>query len=101
MLWHRVLQSQSAEPAIGQIQVYFLTQPPLRANSIAVSDNQHPDHQLRTYGGATRMAVVVRQVSTQLAKVKHPINSPEEVISGDVIFEMKGMEQLVLHHLMS
>ena len=46
------------------------------------------------------MAVVVRQVSTQLAKVKHPINSPEEVILGDVIFEMKGMEQLVLHHLL-
>src|ERR1700722_12197816 len=52
------IEPQATEPAISQIEVELLAQPPLGANAEAVADNLHPDHQLRIDRRATRLAVV-------------------------------------------
>ena len=40
-------QSQSTKPTIGEIEMYLFAQASLRANTKAVPDDQHADHQLR------------------------------------------------------
>jgi hypothetical protein len=51
-----VFQPQSAEPAVGKIEVHFLAQPPLRADAEAIADKQHSDHELRIDRRAPRVA---------------------------------------------
>src|SRR5580700_8310473 len=38
---HRALEPEPTEPAVAEVQVYFLAQPPLRADAEAVADDQH------------------------------------------------------------
>jgi hypothetical protein len=38
------IKPEPAKPAIRQVQVDFLAQPPLGPDPEAVSDQQHPDH---------------------------------------------------------
>ena len=65
-----VLQTQPAEPAVGQVQLHLLAQPPLRADRIAVADQQHPDHQLGIDRRTARVAVVGRHLAAQPAQVQ-------------------------------
>ena len=39
-----ILQAQSAESAIGQVQMHLFAQSPLRTDAIAVANDQHPHH---------------------------------------------------------
>ena len=41
-----ILQVELAEPAVGQMQLDFLTELAFRADAVAVVDNEHPDRQL-------------------------------------------------------
>ena len=52
-----VFQPKPAEPAIGQIQLDLLAEPPFRTDRIAVAHQQHPDHQLGADRGAAGVAV--------------------------------------------
>src|SRR5215470_8323609 len=40
------VQIEAAEPTIGEMQFDFLAELPLKADTKAVADDQHPDHQL-------------------------------------------------------
>jgi len=42
---HLVLQSQSAEPPMRQVQVDFLAQPPLGPDAEAITHDQHANQQ--------------------------------------------------------
>src|SRR6187455_3633346 len=57
VIGHRSIQVEPAEPAIGQVQLNLLAQPALGADTEAVADDQHPDHQLRIDRRAPRVAV--------------------------------------------
>jgi hypothetical protein len=46
MVRHGIFQTETAEPAVGQVQVNFFTQAPLGTDAITVANDQHPDHQL-------------------------------------------------------
>ncbi len=46
---HRIFDTQAAEPAIRQVQPHFLAQLTFRADTQAVTDQQHADHQLRIH----------------------------------------------------
>lgn len=50
---HITVQPQAAEPAVGQIAVDLLAQPPLRPSAKPVADDEHPHHQLRIDRRAT------------------------------------------------
>ena len=65
-----VIQIELAKPAVGQVQLYFLTQLAFRADAIAVAHDEHPDHELRIDRGPPDVAVERRQL---LAKIdQHP-----------------------------
>ena len=38
VIGYRILEAESAKPAIGQVEMHFLTQPTLRPNTEAVPD---------------------------------------------------------------
>ena len=89
MVRHRVLKSQSTEPAIRQIEVNLFAQPALGTNAEAVTDDQHPHHQLRIDRRPPGVAVERRQVLAQIAEVEATINPAQQVIGGNVIVEIE------------
>jgi hypothetical protein len=42
---HIAFKPELAEPAIGEIEVNFLAEPPLGPDAKAIADQQHPDQQ--------------------------------------------------------
>jgi hypothetical protein len=44
MIRHRSIQTEPAEPTVGQIEVNLIAQAPFRSNAEAVADQEHPDH---------------------------------------------------------
>ena len=74
MVRNRVFYAQTAEPAVGQVQRHFLAQAPLRADRIAIADNQHPDHQLGAHRRTTQVAVMGRHLAAQPAQVQNRID---------------------------
>ena len=47
MIRDSIFDAQLAEPAIGEVNLHFTTDQPLRADRKGVSHDQHPDHQFR------------------------------------------------------
>ena len=54
MVGHLIIEIEPAEPAIGQMQIDLLAQPPLEADAIAIANNQHPDHEFWDQSKADR-----------------------------------------------
>ena len=46
MVRHVAIETQPAEPSIGQVQMHFLAESTLRPYPEAVADDEHADHQL-------------------------------------------------------
>jgi hypothetical protein len=44
MVRNLVVEVELAEPAVGKVQCYFLAQPPLMADAVAVPHQKHSDH---------------------------------------------------------
>jgi hypothetical protein len=57
MVRNLVVQIELAEPAVGKVQGHFLAQPALMTNAIAVTDQEHTDHQLGINRGPADVAV--------------------------------------------
>ena len=47
MAGHFVFNPEAAKPAIGRVKPNLLAQTAFPADRIAITDNQHPDHQFR------------------------------------------------------
>jgi hypothetical protein len=57
MIRNLVIEIEATEPAIGKVELDFFEQLPLRTNSIAVRDDEHPDHELGIDRRSTKLAV--------------------------------------------
>src|SRR5208283_1335168 len=93
---HRVFQPQPAEPAIRQVQVHLLAQPPLRPDAEAVTHDQYANQQLGINRGAAGMAVERSKVPVQITQIKKLINAAQQVIGRNVIVKIERVEQLLL-----
>src|SRR5215472_17639684 len=71
---HGTVKPEPAEPAVRQVQVNFLAQPPLRAYAEAIADDQHPNHQLRINGRPTNLTVKRRQLAPYPVKFDKAVN---------------------------
>ena len=85
-----IFQAQPAEPAVGQIQMDFFAKPALGADAEAVTDDQHPDHQLRINGWPASVAVVFGEVLVEIAKIEILVDAAKEVILGNVVVKIEG-----------
>jgi len=57
MVRNLVVEIELAEPAVSKVQRYFLAQPALVTNAIAITYQEHPDHQLGINRGPPAIAV--------------------------------------------
>jgi hypothetical protein len=90
---HVAIPAQPAEPAIGQVEVNLLAQPPLRADPEAVADQQHADQQLRIDRGPPNRAVERRQSRPQLLQIYEAVDRPEHVLGRHVPIQRELVEQ--------
>ena len=74
----------------------LFAQPPFRADTEAVPDNQHPDQQLRIDRRPPRLAIEGCQVCPKPIEVNEAIDRPQQMRLGYVTFERELVEQSVL-----
>src|SRR5262245_54471653 len=92
------LKSEPTKPAISQVQMHFLTQPPFGSNTKAIAHDQHPDEQLRIDRGAAHSAVERRQMFADVGQVDEAVDRPEEMICRHMLLKAEAIEKLFLHH---
>jgi hypothetical protein len=44
---HLAVEAEPTEPAVSEVQVNLLAQPPFGTNAVAIANQQHPHEQLR------------------------------------------------------
>src|ERR1043165_5397537 len=79
--------------------MHFLAEPPLRPDAVAIADHKHPDHQLGINRRPTDTAVEGRQLLSDLAKIDKPVYRPQQMVSRNMSFERKLIEQSSLFDL--
>ncbi len=103
---HPAVEPEAAEPAIGEVQVDLVAEPPFRPDAEAVAHDQHADHQLRIDRGPARLAVERRQLPPQPCEIDETVDRPEQVVGWHVAVEREVVEQRALldlsrpHHLL-
>jgi hypothetical protein len=78
MVRHVTVEAKPAEPTIGEVQMHFLAEPPLRADSKAVADDQHSDHQFGIDRRPPDRAVEGSEVSPNFRQVDEAIDRSQE-----------------------
>ena len=96
MIGHVAVEPEPAKPAIGQVQMDLLAQPPLRADAEAVADDQHADQQFRIDRRPADLAVERRQLLPQPIEFDEPVDRSQQVPLGHMPFERKLVKQSVL-----
>ena len=81
------VEAEPAEPAIGQVEMNLLAQPPLRADAEAVADDQHPDHQLGIDRGPAGRAVERGQMRADVPKIDEAVDPPQQMVGRHMILE--------------
>src|SRR4029077_12621820 len=93
MIGDSAVQSESAEPAIGEIKVNFVAEAALGTNAHAVADDQHADHQLGIDRGPAHLAVKRLQRLADIIEGEVTVDAPEHVIDRDVFLKAEIIEQ--------
>src|SRR4030095_13939289 len=96
MIRDSVLNAELAEPAIGQVHLYFATDQSLRTDRKDISHNQHPDHQLRIDRRTTHRRIMRCKFAPKPGQIESSIDLPHQMIFGNRVAEMKLVEQLTL-----
>ena len=93
-----VVEIEAAEPAVGEVQLDLLAQLPLEAKAVAVTDDEHPDHQLRINRGPPHVAIIGPQMCPNLGQVDEPIDLAKQVTVRDMPLKAEAVKQRLLHH---
>ena len=105
MVRHPAVEPETAEPAVGEVEVDLVAQPALGADAEAGADEQHADHQLGGDRRPTGRSVERRQLPAQAAEVDEAVDGAQQMIGRNVGFQRNLVEQAVLldlprtHHL--
>ena len=75
-----VIQLESTEPAIGNIELNFLYQPPFRFDSIQMSDQEHFEHTDRVDRWAARCRIIWREKIIDEIKGYCLVNLPQQMV---------------------
>src|SRR6267154_97255 len=93
-----VVEIEAAEPAVGEVQLDLLAQLPLEAKAVAVTDDEHPDHQLRVDRRPADLAVEGFQLLPKLSQ--YPgygwIDAAKKMMLRNTPLEVEEVEQLAL-----
>ena len=73
MVGHWICKIEVTEPAIGKIQMHLFTQPPLRADTKAISNQKHADQEFWINRRAACVTIEFRKMSPNAAQIHKPI----------------------------
>ena len=99
MVRHVAIEPKPTKPAIGQIEVNLIAQPPLGTDAEAITYDQHSDHQFGINRGPANGAVKRSQLPPQFAKLHEPVDRAQQMIRRNVPFERELIEQRSLFDL--
>ena len=94
MVRNLVVKIEAAEPAIGEVQLDLLAQPPLKAYAVAVANDQHPDHQLGVDRWSADLAVERHQLLAKLTQYPghNRIDPAQQMARWDTPFEVEQVK---------
>ena len=103
MIGDFAVQSESAEPAIGEIEMNLVAKATLGPDAHAVADDQHADHQLWIDRRSAHLTIERLQRLAEVIEGEMSVNAPEHVIGRDVFLKAEIIEQprrrsLKAHH---
>src|SRR5580765_7467952 len=81
---------------IGEIQLHFTADQPLRTDRKDIPYDQHPDHQLRIDRRATHRGIMRCKFAAKPGKIESNIDLPYQMIFGNRVAKIKLVEQLTL-----
>src|SRR5262245_1850274 len=81
MIRDLVLDAQTTEPAVRQVDLNLPAEQPLRTDGKNVADDEHPDHQHRVNRRAAARRVVGCKVSTHPGQIEHGGDLAHKVIA--------------------
>ena len=96
---HAALKPKAAKPAIGQIEMNLINQPPLKPDAVEIVDQQHAYHELGINRWSASVAVKGLGLMADRAEVQQPVNSAQKVIGRDMILDAEPAKQCILNLL--
>src|SRR3984893_8621048 len=96
MIRHSILDTELAEPAIGEVHLYFTADQSLRADRKDIPYDQHPDHQFRIDRRATHGRIMRCKFAAKPGKIESSVDLPHQMIFRNRVAKMKLVEQLTL-----
>ncbi len=74
LIGNGIAQVQTTEPAIGQVQMNFHTQPPFRPDTHDIADQKHSDHQFRVNRRTADVAIERSKMCSDAGQVDKSIH---------------------------
>ena len=96
MIRNLVFKAETTEPSIGKVEVNLLTQSALGTDRIAVTNQQHSDHQFRINRRTTCVAVERRDLRAEPAQIEDSVNPAQKMIGGNPVIKIELIEKPVL-----
>ena len=93
MIGDIAVEPEPAEPPVGQIEVDLFAETPLGADTEAVPDDEHADHQLGINRWPSQRAVERRELAAQFRQVDKAVDRPQQMISRHMSIEREVVEQ--------
>ena len=79
VIWDGVIQFESTEPSVGDVELNFLYQPPLWFDAIQISNQEHFEHTDRVDRWTACCRIIWCQKIIDEIKGYHPLDLPQQV----------------------
>src|SRR5262249_48483365 len=76
MIRDSILDTELAEPSIGEVHLHFAAKQPLRADREDIPHDQHPDHQLRIDRWATHGRIMRSKFAAKPRQIESSVDLP-------------------------
>src|SRR5215207_4218600 len=96
MIGNAAVEPEPAEPTVGEVQVDLLAEPSFGADTEAVADDQHPNHQFRIDRRSPDCAVEGGELPPNLRQLHERADRPQEMIRGNMTLERELVDQRAL-----
>ena len=74
----------------------LFTQPTLRTDAEAITDDEHPDHQFRINRGPPDLAVEKAQMRPKARHINEAVDRPQKMVRRDVTLDAEPVKQFLL-----
>jgi len=94
-----VLDAEAAKPAVSEVHLHLAAQRALRADREHVTEDEHPDHQLRINRRPAGVGIVRRQLGAHPREIENRRDPPDLMIVRHHRLQVERIEQLALFTL--